>query len=160
MGTVTALGFLAQFLFALGSGVASDRLIAAGQAEHRVRKGLQVFANLLMSTAIILLAFARSDAMVVAAILLAGAMMGIVSAQNFAIPQIFAGPRACGRWVGFQNGSGNFSGIIGPVVTGMLVDASGDFQSAFALAAGITLGAAVCWAFAVPRVTPVDWGAK
>ena len=33
----------------------------------------------------------------------------------YAVAQMFAGPRASGTWVGFQNALGNLSGIIGPL---------------------------------------------
>ena len=49
---------------------------------------------------------------------------------------MFAGPRAAGTWVGVQNAIGNLSGIIGPIVTGIVVHRAG-YDSAFVLTAAI-----------------------
>jgi len=61
-----------------------------------------------------------------------------------------------GQWSALQNGFGNFAGLLGPTLTGFLVDRSGHFFSAFALAAAITLAGAVVWSFGV-RLEPIDW---
>ena len=55
------------------------------------------------------------------------AMAGVASPGLFAIPQIFAGPHATGRWVGVHNCVGAMAGIIAPAVTGLLVEATGHF---------------------------------
>jgi len=87
----------------------------------------------------------------------AAAMMGATNTQNFAVAQIFAGPRAAGRWVGIQNFGGNCAGILGPVITGLIVDASDSYTVAFVVAGSITFGGALIWGLVVPRVEPVRW---
>ena len=63
----------------------------------------------------------------------------------FAIPQIIAGPKASGSWVGVQNAAGNVAGLIAPAVTGILVDQTGHFDIAFALVAGINVLGLIGW---------------
>ena len=75
----------------------------------------------------------------------------------FAIPQILAGPSAAGRWVGVQNTCGNMAGIIAPAITGLLVDWSGTFVSAFALAGAINLLGIAGWVFILPKIAPLNW---
>jgi nitrate/nitrite transporter NarK len=75
----------------------------------------------------------------------------------FAIPQIIAGPTAAGRWVGVQNTCGNIAGIIAPALTGWLLDATGSFVSAFALAGLINVLGLVGWVWVVPRIAPLKW---
>jgi len=53
-----------------------------------------------------------------------------------------AGPKAAGRWIGFPGAVGNLAGIAGPAITGFLVDRTGSFYSAFALAIGVSIAAA------------------
>ena len=88
-------------------------------------------------------------------LLLAGAGAGPAGTQPYAIAQIFAGRRASGSWVGAVNGIGNTSGIIGPLITGAIVDRTGSYVAAFLLAAGISAFGALWWLFAVPKVEPV-----
>ena len=93
-------------------------------------------------------------------LVLTGITTGMTSPQNFAIPQVFAGPFAAGRWVGMQNFAANLAGISGPVITGLIIDKTGgSYSSAFLLAGAITLASAAFWGIVVPRVEPVRWKA-
>ena len=87
---------------------------------------------------------------------LAGAASASLSLNLYAVAQMFAGPRASGTGVGFQNALGNLSGIIGPPITGLLVqkDFSG-FGTACIVTAGIAAFGALWWAVGVPRIAPV-----
>ena len=82
---------------------------------------------------------------------------GANSPGVFAIPQILAGPGAAGRWVGIQNGVGNLAGIVAPALTGLLVERSGHFTSAFLVAAFVSLLGMVGWVWMIPRVAPISW---
>ena len=68
---------------------------------------------------------------------------------------MFAGPRASGTWVGVQNAIGNLSGIVGPIVTGIVVQRAG-YNSAFVLTAIIAAIGAIWWAVGVPAIRQVD----
>ena len=69
----------------------------------------------------------------------AAVLDGANSPGCFGISQILAGPVAAGRWVGIQNGIGNFAGVIAPALTGFLVGQSQHFTSAFLVAAAFCL---------------------
>jgi ACS family D-galactonate transporter-like MFS transporter len=58
--------------------------------------------------------------------------------------------------VGIQSSVGNLAGIIGPVITGMIVDAIG-YEPAFVLAAIVPLVGGLVFAIGVPRIAPVPW---
>jgi dipeptide/tripeptide permease len=85
---------------------------------------------------------------------LAGAASAALSLNLYAVAQMFAGPRASGTWVGVQNAIGNLSGIIGPVVTGIVVQRAG-YNSAFVLTAAVAAIGAIWWAIGVPRIQQV-----
>jgi dipeptide/tripeptide permease len=70
---------------------------------------------------------------------------------------MFAGPRASGTWVGVQNAIGNMSGIIGPIITGIVVQRAG-YNSAFVLTAAIAASGAAWWAVGVPKIEQVALG--
>ena len=157
MATVTAAIYGIQALSCLTSGWLSDRLIANGRHEGGVRKAVQVVANMIKAGAIVASAMVWSEAAMILWLSIAAAMMGATNTQNFAVAQIFAGPRAAGRWVGIQNFGGNCAGILGPVITGLILDASDSYTVAFVVAGVITLGGALFWGLVVPRVEPVPW---
>ena len=159
MASLTAMTFATQTVVALAGGWASDRLIAGGLAEGAVRKTIVVWSNVVKASAIIAIAFTESQSALIACLFVTGVTIGLTSCQNFAIPQVFAGPLAAGRWVGMQNFAANISGIIGPVITGIIVDVTGSYYAAFMVAGVFTLGAAFFWGVVVPRVQPVRWRA-
>jgi hypothetical protein len=78
----------------------------------------------------------------------------------FAIPQIMAGPVAAGRWVGVQNAAGYLAGMIAPAVTGVLVDQTGLFDVAFALAGAVNILGLIGWLFLLPQIAPLTWTAS
>jgi MFS family permease len=84
-------------------------------------------------------------------------VVGLSSPGVYAIPQIMAGPTAAGPWVGVQNTCGNVAGMLAPMITGMLVDATGSFTSAFALAALVNVLGLVGWMWILPRVATLRW---
>ncbi len=84
-------------------------------------------------------------------------LAGLASPGLFAIPQILAGPRAAGRWVGVHNTVGGAAGLLAPALTGLLIDMSGQFSTAFAAAAAFTAIGLVGWLVILPRIAPIDW---
>lgn len=91
-------------------------------------------------------------------LLLALAGLGIsqVSTNIFAIGQIFSGPQAAGGWIGIQNAIGNVSGIISPIVTGILIDQLGGYGWGFALAAGVCAAGALWWWKMIPPIKQIE----
>ena len=160
MATVTTAIYGIQALSYLMGGWLSDRLIANGRHEGDVRKAIQVLGNMVKAVAIVASAMAWSEAAMILWLSVAAVTMGACGTQNFAVAQIFAGPRATGRWVGIQNFGGNCAGILGPVITGLIIDASDSYAVAFVVAGTITLGAAVLWGLGIPRVEPIEWDTK
>jgi nitrate/nitrite transporter NarK len=90
-------------------------------------------------------------------LLAVGFTFGLASPTLYAVGQLLAGPKAAGRWIGFQGAVGNLAGIAGPAITGFLVDRTGSFYSAFALAIGVSLVGVLAWTIVVPRIAEVTW---
>jgi cyanate permease len=97
-------------------------------------------------------------ALSIPALFVCGLGMGFNGGGNFAIGQTLAGPRAAPRWIGLQNLCGNIAGMVGPAITGWLIDSAGGFLGAFVVAALVTLTGALAWGVIIPKVAPVDWG--
>jgi MFS family permease len=116
---------------------------------------MMVASQTLAAVAILGLAFAQSAVTIGILLCLAGAASASLSLNLYAVAQMFAGPRASGTWVGVQNSIGNLSGIVGPIVTGIVVQRAG-YNSAFMLTATIAAVGAAWWAWGVPKIEQIE----
>jgi MFS family permease len=157
MTLLATLGYTVQGVCAVAYGHFSDWWTRSGRSEAACRRWMMVASQLLVAGAVLGLAFA-TDAVTIGILLcLAGAATASLSLNLYAVAQMFAGPRASGTWVGVQNAIGNLSGIVGPIVTGIVVQRSG-YDSAFVLTAVIGAFGAAWWAFGVPKIEQIDLG--
>jgi MFS family permease len=154
MTLLATLGYAVQGACALSYGRFSDWWTRSGRSEAASRRGMMIASQALAAAAILALAFAKSALVIGMLLCLAGAASAVLSINVYAIAQMFAGPRASGTWVGVQNSIGNLSGIVGPIVTGIVVQRAG-YDSAFVLTAAIAAIGAAWWAWGVPRIEQV-----
>jgi MFS family permease len=159
MTYLASLGYAVQGACAFGYGHFSDWWTRSGRSEAACRKWMMVLSQLLAAGAILGLAYADTAFEIGILLSFAGAATAALSMNLYAIAQMYAGPRASGSWVGIQNALGNLSGIVGPVVTGIIVDRAG-YTSAFLLTAAIAAIGALWWAFLLPEIRPIDWDAR
>ena len=154
MTFLATLGYAVQGACAIGFGYFSDWWTRSGRSEAKCRRWMMVSSQALAAVAILGLAFAHSALSVGILLCIAGIASASLSLNLYAVAQMFAGPRASGTWVGFQNSLGNLSGIIMPIVTGIVVHRAG-YNSAFILTAAVAAFGALWWAVGVPRIEPV-----
>ncbi len=83
--------------------------------------------------------------------------LGGFSSNHWAYSQTLAGVRAAGKWTGFENCLGNFSGVIGPWVSGYTLQKTHSFIPAFVVAAVVLLIGAFGFSFVVGNPEEVDW---
>jgi MFS family permease len=141
---------------AFSTGVVVDRFVEHGVSPHRAYKTALVTCQI--GSAVFLLGVLVGGTTLSSVCLLAvGFTFGLASSTLYAVGQLLAGPRAAGRWIGFQNFVGNLAGIAGPAITGLLVDRSGTFSSAFILAIAISLVGTLAWTTIIPRIEQVAW---
>ena len=156
MALLTALLFLVQALSSAVMAVACDRLIARGAAASVVRRRLLFSCLGLAALGIALIPLTHSLATLIAALVVTAIGFGPVTVVLFTAGQTLAGPASAGRWIGIQSSVGNLAGIIGPVITGVIVDAVG-YEPAFVLTAIVPLFGGLIFALGVPRIAPVSW---
>lgn len=154
MTMLATLGYAVQAVCALSYGHFSDWWTRSGRSEAACRRWMMVISQLAAAGAILGLAFVHSAVGIGILLCLAGAASASLSLNLYAVAQMFAGPRASGTWVGVQNAVGNLSGIVGPIITGIVVQRAG-YNSAFILTAAIAAIGAVWWAVGVPRIRQV-----
>jgi nitrate/nitrite transporter NarK len=138
------------------TGWAADRWIQSGASVNLVRKTFIIASHAGLALAMFGCAFGTTP-ICMASLFLAGISFGPGSSNVFAIGQTLAGPNAAGKWVGVQNCLGNISGVVGPLITGFVIDRTGDFFWAFAIACAITLVGIVAWGAIIPRIAPLSW---
>jgi cyanate permease len=90
-------------------------------------------------------------------LVLAFASGGMCGSNLWAITQTLAGPKTAGRWTGLQNFLGNLAGVIGPTLTGFVIDRTGRFFLAFVIMTIVALLAAFSWICVVGPVKPITW---
>ena len=134
-------------------------MAARGASPTRVRKGFSG-VGLTLSTVIILVAVVRDENVAMALLFTSCICYGIFAPNLFAMTQTMAGPRAAGKWTGFQNGFGNLAGVAAPWITGWVVQESGNFYLAFVVAAGMALTAAGLYVFGVGSIKQADFRAR
>jgi MFS family permease len=155
MTMLATLGYAVQGACAFAYGHISDWWTRSGRSEAFCRRWMMVASQVLAAGALLGLVFAHDALSVGVLLCLAGAASASLSLNLYAVAQMFAGPRAAGTWVGVQNAIGNLSGIVGPIVTGIVIQHWG-WENALILTAAIALFGACWWALAVPRIQQVN----
>ena len=134
----------------------SDRWIIGGASPNRVRKTLLISG--LIGVAILMpLCAVAGRAQSIALFAGIAALFGLQTPNIFAISQTLGGARAAGQWMGVQNFLGNLSGVIAPLATGFIVDRTGEFFWAFAIASGVAVVGCVAFWLLIPSIEPVEW---
>ncbi len=156
MATLAGVIYLVYAASAQITGWLADSWMERGASANRVRKTAIIASHAGLALAMFGCAFGDMT-VCMASLFLAGVSFGPGSANVFAIGQTLAGPRAAGKWIGVQNCLGNISGVVGPLITGLVIDRTGSFFWAFAVACAITLVGIVAWGVIIPRVAPLPW---
>jgi MFS family permease len=156
MGILASLAYLTVAVSSVASGWISDRWIARGGTPTRVRKTFTGM-GLLLSTVILPVALVRDESLAMGLLMLACLCYGMYASNVWAITQTLAGPHAAGKWTAMQNGIGNFSGVVGPAVTGWLLDRTGTYAAAFAVAAMVAFTGAAIFVFGIGPLRQVEW---
>ena len=155
MTLLATIGYAVQAVAAVGFGLWSDHWTRAGRSESAIRRWMMVAAQVVQGGAILGVLTAQSSTAIALWLCVAGVCTGALSLNIYAVAQMFAGPRAAGTWIGFQNAFGNsFSGILGPILAGAIVQTAG-YAGAFYVAAAVAIGGGVWWAVGVPRIEQV-----
>ena len=140
----------------LTCGWLADQWILRGATPTLARK---TFAGtgLALSTVILPVALVRDERSAMLLLFAACVAFGIYTPTIFAMTQTLAGPLAAGKWTGLQNGFANLAGVAAPLVTGWIVDRTGQFYMAFLLAAVIALAGAGFLVLGVGRIEQVNF---
>ena len=128
MGLYTFFSFGGMATMAAVAGWAADRMIAAGGNPVNVRKGFTI-AGFVMASTEVFGAFSDSVpvALFFAVFSLSG--LGLATANYWALTQTLIPGASIGRIVGIQNCAANLPGIVAPILTGWLKQATGSYEA-------------------------------
>ena len=156
MAGVGAAVYGVQALAALGGGFLTDALVRRGGGSAEVRR-TGVMIGIAGGGLALLVEGLGPHSLAIPCLFVAGLCTGLANPLIFSIGQTLAGPSAGGRWMGIQNMGGNFAGILAPIATGFIAQATGSFTGAFVLAAALSVVGLICWSVVLGRVAPVAW---
>jgi ACS family D-galactonate transporter-like MFS transporter len=156
MVKIAALYYTVDAAAALATGWVTDFWIRRGLAVGLMRKTAMALGWATAAGGFFGCSSAGPDSYLVW-LMVAAVGLGTGNANIWAFTQTLAGPRAVGRWAGLQNGFGNLAGVIGPALTGFIVDWTGHFQVAIEITAAVCLLGALVWLLLLGEFKEVAW---
>ncbi len=160
--SLSTMAFVGSAYYSVDAGSAmlfgwvQDVALRRGYTATLVRKSVMVIGFGLAAVSLIVCALASGNSYL-PWLLAAGIGCGMTGPGLYTFPQTLAGPGAVGKWYGWQNGVGNLAGVIGPALTGFVVQKTGNFLLPFAITSAICVFGVLDWQFIVGRVEPVIW---
>jgi MFS family permease len=136
-GAYTTIPFLVFGASEPLGGWIADRLIARGRSECSARKLVVTVAFL--TSGMLLIAGRVADDRTAVMLIGAASLVGLATGNLYALLASVAPKEAVGTWMGMLNAAGNISGIVAPIVTGLLVARTGSYYPAFAVAVVVLL---------------------
>ena len=128
MGLYTFFSFGGMALIATLAGLAADRLIGRGHNPVTVRKWFTIAGFSIATTELIgARATSLETALVFAVVSLSG--LGLATANYWALTQTLIPGAAIGRISGIQNCSCSVAGIAAPILTGWLLQKTGNYEA-------------------------------
>jgi ACS family glucarate transporter-like MFS transporter len=138
-GIFTSIPFLAASVVNIIANWCGDRLLSA-EAVRAGKRRFLVALCLFLTSAGLLIPVAQSLTAVVVLVSIAASFGNVGPAANGAlVSDLLRSPADAGRAFAFLVLGGNSFGLLAPIVTGYLVEATGNFNSAFVLAGVLAL---------------------
>jgi MFS family permease len=146
----TFVQFIGMAVVAILAGWAADRMIKKGSDPVKIRKRFAIAGLLVGSTQIIgALAQSNTVAVVFAIVSLSG--LGLMTANYWALTQTLIPGGAVGRIVGLQNMAAQAPGIVAPILTGWLVQKTGNYEAPMVMIGVFLLIGIAAYLFLVKR---------
>lgn len=156
MGIMAFLPLLTAMVVEVGAGWMSDRIYAKGKLSLTAVRKLFLIIGLAMASCIGFAAFA--DSAILAVILLCVAKSGttVAASQVWALPGDVAPKNMTSMVAGIQNTVSNMGGVVGPIITGFIVGATGSFVPALLFSAALIVIAILNYLFLLGKVKQIQ----
>jgi ACS family glucarate transporter-like MFS transporter len=155
MGFIASVPLIISMLVELVAGWVADRLYASGWPLTRVRKTLLVTGELLAAT-IALAVFAHTvvGATIVMSICKSGHT--IANSQVWTMPGDVSPQNMTSQVASLQNAVSNLAGVVGPIVTGLILQFTRSFDGALYVIGGVAVLGAMNYLFLLGKVEPIQ----
>ena len=140
----TSAPFVAMSVVIVLSGIATDRLIASGMREIRVRKAF-LGIGFAFAAAIVPVGLVHDSGTAMWLVWISLCGIGLAAPNTWSMTQACCSKALVGTVSGIQNFGGNTAGIIAPWLTGVIADRTGSFASAFILCGFILAGGVLAY---------------
>jgi MFS family permease len=128
MGFYTMFSFAGTAVVAIAAGAAADWLIRRGADAASTRRWFTI-AGLIGASTEVIGALSDSNALAVFFVIFSMAGLGLATANYWALTQTLISGAAAGRIAGIQNTALNLAGIVAPILTGWLKQATGSYEA-------------------------------
>jgi sugar phosphate permease len=144
-GIVSALPFWAGLLGTLSGGWLGDYLTKRGISTAASRKSI-IAASLSLSTVLVITAaYVEQSWLAVGLLTLCIGFLRLATGSIHSLPIDLAPRLMVGSLTSIQNFFGNIGGLLAPIVTGYIVEATGSFARSFVVAGGMALFGALSY---------------
>jgi len=150
MAIYSSVPYVAMLVVILLSGLLSDRLIARGYAEIRVRKAF-IVTGLAVGCLVVPAGIVKGHMTAVWLLIIALCGLGVATPNTWALTQAVCEKRIVGTVSGIQNFGGNVGGILAPLITGYIAHFTGSFALALSLSGAILLGGILAYTLLISR---------
>lgn len=155
MGVMASLPLICSMVFEVLGGWVSDRIYASGRLSLTATRKLFLVVGLVMASSIGFAAFAQSAIVAVVLLCIAKSGTTVAASQVWALPADVAPEGMVSQVAGIQNTVSNMGGVVGPIVTGAIVGATGSFNAALLFSAALIVIAIVNYLFLLGKVEPI-----
>lgn len=154
VGVALIFPYVAGTLGMLGGGALGDVIARRAQNVTRARKWPVVLGLLVGGLCSLPAALTESTVMSIIWICCAQFFINMASSGAWAMAATLADERTTGSLGSLQNFGGYFGGAFAPLITGILLDATGSFVAALMIASLVAVAAAFLYAFGVNQPIP------
>ena len=140
----SSVPFLVMSVVIVLSGIVTDRLIAGGFSELRVRKTF-IAVGFAIAMAIVPAGLVDDNTTCVWLLVLSLSGIGVAAPNTWSLTQACCTKRVVGTVSGIQNFGGNVGGIIAPWLTGAIAHRTGSFVPAFVLCGFLLIGGTLAY---------------
>lgn len=156
MGFIASLPLLVAMVVEVIAGWTSDKVAASGKLSLTATRKLFLIIGLLMASCIGFAAFADSAVLAVVLLCIAKSGTTVAASQVWALPSDIAPKNMTSIVAGMQNTVSNMGGVVGPIITGFIVAATGSFVPALLFSAGLIILGIFNYLFLLGKVKPLD----
>lgn len=159
MGWYVSIPWIVTFCALPLVGILSDTLVRRGMSITNARKGVIIGGHLIAS----LVVFAvYTDSPLIAIVLMTTAVAAESAASTMLLVATaeVAPKKVSGAVIGFVNTAGGLAGIVAPVITGVLLSITGNFQQAFLVSSVFIIIAALTMWKGVGKIEQIELSTK